>query len=103
MALNARNCYTRNGTLITNIAYQPCSNDTSRDSACCGINHQGAGDLNVVNDVCEPNGLCQNYEAYDGTNKGVKAWGRQGCTDPTWESGYCLGSVCNYPLVSSLE
>ncbi|KAF3043042.1 hypothetical protein E8E11_005969 [Didymella keratinophila] len=89
----ASNCYSRNGTLITDIAYQPCS--SSGESACCGTNHNGAGHVNVANDVCESNGLCQNYEAFDGTNKGVKLWWRQGCTDPTWSSPNCLASVCN--------
>lgn len=89
----ASSCYSRNGTLITDIAYQPCS--SSGESACCGTNHDGAGHSNVANDVCEANGLCQNYEAFDGTNEGVKLWWRQGCTDPTWSSPNCLASVCD--------
>lgn len=93
-----RNCYTRNGTLINDVAYQACNNDTSRDSVCCGLNHQGAGRPQVANDVCESNGLCQNFEAYDGTNEGEKLWWRQGCTDPTWQSEFCLASVCNFAM-----
>ncbi|KAF3044597.1 hypothetical protein E8E12_001193 [Didymella heteroderae] len=91
-AFVASSCYSRNGTLITDIAYQPCS--SSGESACCGTNHDGAGHSNVANDVCESNGLCQNYEAFDGTNEGVKLWWRQGCTDPTWSSPNCLANVC---------
>lgn len=72
--------YSRNGTIITDIAYQPCS--STGESACCGTNHDGAGHTNVANDVCETNGLCQNYESFDDTNEGVKLWWRQGCTDP---------------------
>lgn len=94
-AFAAGSCYSRNGTLITDIAYQPCS--SLGESACCGTNHDGAGHVNVANDVCEPNGLCQNYEAFDGTNQGVKLWWRQGCTDPTWSSPNCLASVCDTP------
>jgi hypothetical protein len=97
---NARICYTRNGTQINSAAYRACNTDTTRDSACCGTNHQGAGDTGVADDVCESNGLCQNFEPYDGTNEGEKLWWRQGCTDPTWESEYCLKDVCNFARVS---
>jgi hypothetical protein len=95
-----RICYTRNGTQINDTAYRACTTDRTRDSACCGTNHQGAGDTGVANDVCESNGLCQNFEPYDGTNEGAKLWWRQGCTDPTWESEYCLKDVCNFARVS---
>ena len=91
--VESRNCYSRNGTLITDIAYQACS--SSGDSACCGTNHDGAGHVGVANDVCDANGLCQNFEPYDGTNEGVKMWWRQGCTDPTWSSPNCLANVCD--------
>ncbi|KAF2033899.1 hypothetical protein EK21DRAFT_86048 [Setomelanomma holmii] len=60
-------CYTRNGTTITSKAYQPCNNST-KASACCGTNHQGAGDTLVADDKCMDNGLCQNFEGFDGTN-----------------------------------
>jgi hypothetical protein len=100
MSSAKRVCYNRNGTQITDIAYQPCNSDVSRDSVCCGTNHQGAGQLLVANDVCDPNGLCQNFEAFDGTNQGVKNWWRQGCTDPTWQSESCLKNVCNFGKVS---
>ncbi|KAH5234056.1 hypothetical protein HBI62_022660 [Parastagonospora nodorum] len=96
MSSNARNCYSRNGTQIDDVAYQPCNSDGSHDSVCCGTNHQGAGHTNVANDVCDANGLCQNFEAFDGTNGGVKVWWRQGCTDPTWQSEHCLKDVCNF-------
>jgi hypothetical protein len=102
MSSAKRVCYTRNGTQITDIAYQPCNSDVSRDSVCCGTNHQGAGHLLVANDACDPNGLCQNFEAFDGTNQGVKNWWRQGCTDPTWQSESCLKDVCNFGKVSLL-
>jgi hypothetical protein len=102
MSSIARACYTRNGTHITEIDYQPCDTNPSRDSVCCGTNHQGAGHPQVANDVCESNGLCQNFEPYDGTNAGAKIWWRQGCTDPTWQSEDCLKNVCNYDKVSTL-
>jgi hypothetical protein len=100
MSSSQRICYTRNGTQITDTAYQPCNSDRTRDSSCCGINHSGAGHTGIANDVCDPNGLCQNFEAFDGTNGGEKLWWRQGCTDPTWESAECLKDVCNFARVS---
>ncbi|KAH9866039.1 hypothetical protein J1614_008603, partial [Plenodomus biglobosus] len=87
-------CYTRNGSTITSRAYQPCNNTTS-DSACCGTNHVDARDTGVANDVCKENGLCQNFEGFDGSNEGQRLWWRQGCTDPTWQRPYCLSDVCN--------
>jgi hypothetical protein len=95
LLVTSRNCYSRNGTLITDIAYQPCNSSPSADSACCGLNHSGAGHVGIADDVCGTNGLCQNYEAFDGTNQGVKMWWRQGCTDATWQSANCLASVCD--------
>ena len=102
MASINRTCYNRDGSPITDISYQPCLSDPDRDSFCCGTNHQGAGQTNVADDVCESNGLCQNYEAFDGTNANVKLWWRNGCTDPTWQSAECLGSICNNSTVSEL-
>lgn len=102
MASSARTCYNRDGTPITDITYQSCGSDIERKSFCYGTNHQGAGHTNIVNDVCESNGLCQNYEAFDGTNEGVELWWRQGCIDPTWQSVECLGNVCNESIVSCI-
>ena len=94
MSLKSRYCYTRNGTPITDSAYQPCNNGTQH-SACCGTNHSGAGHTGIADDTCETNGLCANFESFTGDNKGVKMYWRQGCTDPTWQSEYCLGHVCD--------
>jgi hypothetical protein len=93
-SIKSRYCYTRNGTPITDAAYQPCNNSTTH-SACCGINHSGAGHTGIADDTCESNGLCANFEAFTGDNEGMKMYWRQGCTDPTWQSEYCLGQVCN--------
>ncbi|ENI06900.1 hypothetical protein COCC4DRAFT_31471 [Bipolaris maydis ATCC 48331] len=89
-------CYSRNGTTLLNAAFQPCNN-TTKYSACCMTNHSGAGDVGIADDVCMENGLCQNYAAFDGNNEGEQVWSRQGCTDPLWNSPYCLGDVCNKP------
>ncbi|KAF2125709.1 hypothetical protein P153DRAFT_399853 [Dothidotthia symphoricarpi CBS 119687] len=89
-------CYSRNGTTLLNPAFQPCNNATTH-SACCMTNHSGAGDVGIADDVCLENGLCQNYAVYNGENEGQPVWARQGCTDPLWNSPYCLGDVCNKP------
>ncbi|XP_014551177.1 hypothetical protein COCVIDRAFT_42485 [Bipolaris victoriae FI3] len=89
-------CYSRNGTTLLNAAFQPCNN-TTKYSACCMTNHSGAGDIGIADDVCMENGLCQNYAVYNGNNEGEQVWSRQGCTDPLWNSPYCLGDVCNKP------
>lgn len=88
-----RSCYSRNGTVIKDIAYQPCGD--SGESACCGTNHGGAGNIGIANDVCDTNGLCRNFEGFDGTNEGTIVWSRQGCTDPGWNTPDCLPNVCN--------
>lgn len=97
---SARYCYSRNGTTLLNAAFQPCNNATT-ESACCMTNHSGAGDIGIADDKCLDNGLCQNYAAYDPqkNNEGEPVWGRQGCTDPLWQSPYCLADVCNKPEV----
>lgn len=89
-------CYSRNGTTLLNAAFQPCKS-TTKYSACCMTNHSGAGDIGIADDVCMENGLCQNYAVYNGNNEGEQVWSRQGCTDPLWNSPYCLGDVCNKP------
>lgn len=91
-------CYSRNGTVLLNPAFQPCNNAT-KYSACCMTNHSGAGDVGIANDVCMENGLCQNYAPFNNENEGEQVWGRQACTDSLWNSPYCLGDVCNEPKV----
>jgi hypothetical protein len=88
MASETRNCYNRDGTQITDIAYQPCDKKhTSGDSVCCGTNHQGAGQTNVADDVYETNGLCQNCEPFDGMNEGLRCGGDRGVLTRRGEVG----------------
>jgi len=90
--LAAAACYTPNGTLFTNQAFQPCNQVLGQHSMCCGTNWT-AVDPKVAPDVCLPNGLCQNYNTYSNGQTVVIMW-RQYCTDPTWQSPYCLKDVC---------
>ncbi|KUJ11909.1 uncharacterized protein LY89DRAFT_786076 [Mollisia scopiformis] len=71
-------CYNPDGSAITDPAYQPCNQFSGVFSMCCGTNHTGA----VAVDVCQGDGLCQ--------NSGDSVYWRQGCTDKTWKSPYCL-------------
>lgn len=106
--LIAMYCYSRNGTTLLNEAFQPCNNAT-KESACCMTNHSGAGHVGIADDKCMDNGLCQNFAANNGVNEGQQVWGIQGCTDPLWNSPYCLGGVCDakrvkqYMLLSVLR
>lgn len=59
------------------IYYLPCSLVT-KYSVCCRAPNNGG-------DTCLPNGLCQGYAA-----DGSKPLWRESCTDPTWNSPFCL-------------
>ncbi|KAF2114735.1 hypothetical protein BDV96DRAFT_632194 [Lophiotrema nucula] len=86
-------CYFPNGTQEVDDAYQPCSQISGHSSMCCGTNHAGAGDRNVADDVCETNGLCQNWQTLsNGTT--IETRFRGSCTDQSWKSGECLRDVC---------
>lgn len=94
-------CYNRDGTVINDDTYQPCNNrDRDTASMCCGLRHEENNHTGIANDVCDPNGLCQNWDAADGSGPPPMIWWRQGCTDSTWESPFCLRDVCAGPEVS---
>ncbi|KAF8851907.1 hypothetical protein BDZ45DRAFT_765285 [Acephala macrosclerotiorum] len=78
----AATCYNPDGSAITDVAYQPCNQVLGVYSMCCGTNHTGV----VAPDICLPDGLCQ--------NSGDSVYWRQGCTDKTWKSPYCLSQLC---------
>lgn len=59
------------------IFYQPCSLVT-KFSMCCRSPQNGG-------DSCLENGLCQGYNG-----EGSQPIWRESCTDPTWNSPYCL-------------
>ncbi|KAK0116620.1 hypothetical protein ONS96_012476 [Cadophora gregata f. sp. sojae] len=77
-------CYNRDGSEIKDPAYQPCNQFAGAVSQCCGTNHTGV----VAPDTCQANGLCQ--------NNGDSVFWRQGCTDKTWKSPFCL-NLCTDP------
>ncbi|KAF2872968.1 hypothetical protein BDV95DRAFT_362154 [Massariosphaeria phaeospora] len=89
-------CYFRNGTQITDDTYQPCNTrERDVDSMCCALRHEENNHEGNVNDVCDPNGLCQNWFEPDGTGPRPMIWWREGCTDESWQSPFCLRGVCD--------
>jgi hypothetical protein len=72
-------CYMPNGTAETDPLFVPCNRVGSTDSMCCR-----------TSDICLPNGLCLNY------NQNSPFYWRESCTDPTWQSPYCL-NLCLSP------
>lgn len=83
----AATCYNPDGSEIKDPAYQACNQFLGAFSPCCGTNHTGV----VAPDTCQTNGLCQ--------NNGDSVYWRQGCTDKTWKSPFCL-HLCTDPQVS---
>jgi DUF2075 family protein len=70
---------------------QPCNQ--YGPSTCCSTNKTQIGKpFAVANDVCNPNGLCQNWQTGDG--KTYVTWWRKGCSDASWETENCLRHVC---------
>ena len=55
----------------------------------------------MVQDICTTNGLCQNYWTYYSGRRLLTYW-RGGCSDPTWNSPFCLKGVCVDDNVSHL-
>lgn len=85
-------CYFLNGTLNPDLETQPCNR--YQDSTCCSNNKTTVGQtFPVANDVCNPNGLCQNWQTQGDTT--YVTWWRGGCSDPTWNSPYCLKNICS--------
>jgi hypothetical protein len=90
-------CYFPNGTANSDPAFQPCNTTTGAQSMCCATNRPG-----YALDICLTNGLCQNPCNADGdcgAESGGRFW-RESCTDPTWNSLYCLKNVCADTQVS---
>ncbi|PGH16539.1 hypothetical protein AJ79_01645 [Helicocarpus griseus UAMH5409] len=61
---------------------------------CCAL----SGRLSHTVDSCMSNGLCSNPCQLDGSGicnseSGGAVW-RESCTDPTWESPFCLKGIC---------
>ena len=83
----AGNCYLPDGILESSQDYQPCNSVLGTISMCCGTNRTG-----IAAESCLPNGLCRKF----GTEGGVTTevlW-RESCTDPTWQSPFCLRNIC---------
>ncbi|KAH8722911.1 hypothetical protein GQ44DRAFT_729061 [Phaeosphaeriaceae sp. PMI808] len=83
-------CYKPDGSLNTYAPVQPCNQVAGSFSMCCGTNHTAKG---IAKDVCTPNGLCQNFITYPSGKTFTTYW-RATCSDPTWNSPFCLKNIC---------
>lgn len=83
-------CYYPDGTLEQRVDYPPCNTTSGNFSMCCATNRGSP-------DTCLPSGLCHSSCFWAGTDEGDcrpggESW-REQCTDPTWESPFCLSNV----------
>jgi hypothetical protein len=87
-AILAQSCYNpptsagQNGTLQPSF-YTTC-NVNQAVSMCCRTQEEGGDPA----DVCLSSGLCSN------TQGNTTTYWRESCTDPTWESPYCVAIAC---------
>ena len=94
----AETCYapplsgTENGTAQSDV-YTSC-NVGQAVSMCCRTQTLVSGE---PGNVCLSSGLCSKLE----TN-GTKSYFREACTDPTWESPFCIQVPCSQ-VSNSLE
>ena len=93
-------CYDINGTLVTTADYVPCNSISGTISMCCALNRGSSSPFTP--DTCLPNGLCQNVFTNQTTNKPDTNYWREYCSDPGWNSQYCLPAACTTPSVSTV-
>ena len=91
-------CYDINGGLITHTDFLPCNSISGTISMCCATNRGPSSSLTP--DTCLPNGLCQNIFTNETTLKPDVNYWREGCSDSTWNSQYCLKGICASSSVS---
>jgi hypothetical protein len=78
-------CYVSDGNHANqSVIYTACNQDTPY-SMC--YRSQATSDGSTADYTCLPSGLSVN------NRYGHDQYWRQGCTDPTWQSDYCLKSV----------
>ena len=87
-------CYARNGTAITSDTYQPCNQVNLEFSMCCNTNTDPTAKTSFAPDICLPNGLCENWVTFPHDNSTPTLHWRESCTDPTWQSPFCLKGIC---------
>lgn len=85
-------CYNIHNALISNSDYQPCNNAVGSVSMCCGTN-RGSKSA-ATPDTCLQNGLCQNIATDQRSGNPSTSYWREGCSDKTWNSPYCLKGIC---------
>ncbi|KAF2150174.1 hypothetical protein K461DRAFT_323620 [Myriangium duriaei CBS 260.36] len=84
----AATCYMSNGTAQSD-AFKPCQ--SFHGSYCCELNvNVTVNNVTQVEDACLDNGLCKMVE----DKTGIISYWREGCSDPSWPSDWCLTGVC---------
>lgn len=91
----AAKCYYPDGSPVLENDFQPCVLISGIDSMCCATNRDS------LPDTCLANGLCHNpcKNQDDCSNIPGRYW-RESCTDPSWNSPFCLRGVCASSNVS---
>lgn len=89
----ATNCYYPDGSQVLETDYQPCVLISGVGSMCCATNRHASSQDHP--DTCLSNGLCHNPCTSGGDCSDIpgRYW-RESCTDPSWESSFCLKGVC---------
>ncbi|KAF2155241.1 hypothetical protein K461DRAFT_266539 [Myriangium duriaei CBS 260.36] len=82
-------CYRPNGTIQVS-DYNPCYASLPNSFCCATQKGVTEGDP-TDHDNCLPNGLCQYI---GGTTDRVYEYWREGCTNSSWPSEWCLTGVC---------
>lgn len=92
-------CYYPDGSAVPDDTHQPCNQMANTTSMCC------ATDQLPYRDRCISNGLCWNAcESRDACGDFFQGhFIREACTDPSWNSPFCLKNTCTDFTVSSLS
>ncbi|KAF2152072.1 hypothetical protein K461DRAFT_294924 [Myriangium duriaei CBS 260.36] len=83
-SVRAGSCSMPNGNSQPN-DYNPCYPFHTGGSFCCDTQPSGNG---TGHDTCLSNGLCK------WTENGDVSWWREGCSNSSWPSDWCLRDVC---------
>ena len=87
----ATQCFYPDGSPEIRTDYEPCVSTSGIVSMCCGTNRTAP----AKKDICLPNGLCHYPCSNGGDCSGIPGtYWRESCTDPKWNSPYCLKGVC---------
>ncbi|KAG9233947.1 hypothetical protein BJ875DRAFT_29603 [Amylocarpus encephaloides] len=81
-------CYDIYGSLVSSTDVTTCNSISGLVSMCCATN-RGSSSV-FTPDTCLPNGLCQNIFVNQTTKKPDTNYWREGCSDQSGSSQFCL-------------